>query len=104
MPCSLFPSSRLHSTLQGFDIQIDDAVLDAWKNHQLEDADALLTIAIHQHQHLGDHFLAARALVRTRLQHWDEALVDAEMVLLALLLHSLTLTPIVSRPSMHNHP
>ena len=95
MPCSSFPSSRLHSTgaLQELDIQIDDAVLDAWKNDQLEDAEALLTTAIHQHQHPNYHFLAARALVRARLQHWDEALVDAQMVLLALLSHSWTLTP-----------
>ena len=83
--------SRLHSTLQ--DIQIDDAVLDAWKNDQLEDGEALLTTAIHQHPHPSYHFLAARALVRARLKHWDEALVDVQMVLLALLSHSLTLTP-----------
>ena len=92
MPCSSFPSSRLHSTFQGLDIQIDDAALDAWKNDQLEDAEGLLTTAIHQHQHPG-HVLAARALVRARLQRWDEALVDAQMVPLALLSHSLTLTP-----------
>ena len=84
--------SRLHSTLQGLDIQIDDAALDAWKNDQLENAEALLTTAIHQHQHPSHHFLAARALVRARLQHWDEALVDAQMVLPALLSHPLTLT------------
>ena len=91
MPYSSPPSSRLHSTLQ--DIQIDDAVLDAWKNDQLEDGEALLTTAIHQHQHPSYHFLASRALLRTRLQHWDEAFVDAQMVMLALLSHSLTLTP-----------
>ena len=90
---SLFPLSCLHSTLQELYIQIDDAALDAWKNDQLEDAEALLTTAIHRHQHPGYHFLAARALVRARLQHWDEALVDAEMVLVALLSNSLTLTP-----------
>ena len=90
---SSFPSSRTHFTLQGLDIQIDDATLNAWKNNQLEDAEALLTTAIHQHQHPSYHFLAARALVRARLQHWDKALVDAQMVLLVLLSHSLTLTP-----------
>ena len=68
-------------------------MLDAWKNDQLEDAEALLTTLIHQHPHPSYHFLAARALVRARLQHWDEALVDAQMVLLALLSYSLTLTP-----------
>ena len=92
MFCASFPSSRLHSTLQELYIQIDDAILDAWKNDQLEHAEALLTTAMHQHQHPRYHFLAARALVRARLQHWDEALVDAHMVLLALLSHSLTLT------------
>ena len=105
MPCSSFPSSRLYSTLQGLYIQIDDAVLNAWKNNQLEDAEALLTTAIHQHEHPDYHFLTARALVRARLQQWDEALVDAQMVLLALLSHSLTLTPsrtkaIDAQPSM----
>ena len=39
------------------------------------------------------HFLTARALVHAHLRHWDEALVNAQMVLLALLLHSLMLTP-----------
>ena len=77
---------------QGLDIQIDDAALDAWNNDQLEDAEALLTTAIHRHQHPGYHLLAARALIRVHLQHWDEALVDAQMVLVALLLNSLTLT------------
>ena len=90
---SSFLSARAHSTLQGLDIQIDDAPLDAWKNDQLADAEALLTTAIHQYQHPSYHFLAARALVRARLQHWEETLVDAQMVLLALLSHSLTLTP-----------
>ena len=93
MPCSSFPSSRLHSTPQELDIQIDDAALNAWKNDQLEDAEAFLTNAIHQHQHPDYHCLAARALVRARLQHWDEALVDAEMVLPTLPSHSSTLTP-----------
>ena len=85
MACSSLLSFRLrlHFTLQGSDIQIDDAALDAWKNNQLEDAEALLTTAMHQHQHPRYHFLAARALVRARLQRWDEALVDAQMVLLA---------------------
>ena len=105
MPSSSFPSSRLHSTLQGLYIQIDDAALTAWKNDQLEGAEALLTTAIHQQNHPSYHFLAARALVRARLQHWDEALVDAQTVLLALLSHSLTLTPtrtkaIDAQPSM----
>ena len=93
MPCFSFPSSRLHSTLKELYILIDDAALDAWKKDQLKDTEALLTTAIYKHQHPGYHVLAARALVRARLQHWDEALVDAQMVLLALFLHSLTLTP-----------
>ena len=98
----------MHSTLQKLDIHIDDAALNAWKNDQLEDAEALLNTAIHRHQHLGYHSLAARALVRARLEHWDEALVDAEMVLLVLLSHPLTLTPsrtkaIDAHPSMIAH-
>ena len=82
----------MHSTLQELYIEIDNAALDAWKNDHLEDAEALLTTAI-QHQRPRHHFLAARALVRARLEHWDEALADAEMVLIALLSHSLTLRP-----------
>ena len=93
IPCSSSPSSHLRSTLQELGIQINDAALHAWKNDHLKDAEALLTTAIHQNQHPGYHFLAARALVRARLQHWDQALVDAQTVLLALLSHSLTLTP-----------
>ena len=93
MLCSSFPSSPLHPCLQELYIQIDDAALDAWKNDRLEDAEALLTTAIHQHQRPDYDFLAARALVRARLQHWDEALVDAQMVTLTLLSHSLTLRP-----------
>ena len=105
MPRCSFPSSRLYSTRQDLDIQIDHAALDAWKNDQLEDAEALLTTAIYKHQHPDYHVLAARALVRARLEHWDEALVDAQMVLLPLLSHSLTLTPsrtkaIDAQPSM----
>ncbi|KAN0078203.1 hypothetical protein V8E55_010260 [Tylopilus felleus] len=65
----------------GLCFEIGDAALDAWKNDQLEDVEALLTTAIHQHQHSGYHSLAARALVRARLQHWDEALVDAQMAI-----------------------
>ena len=85
MPCSSFPSSRLYSTLQELYFEIGDAALDAWKNDQLEDVEALLTTAIHQHQHSGYHSLAARALVRARLQHWDKALVSAQMVLYSLI-------------------
>ena len=105
MSCSLFPLSLLHSTIQESGIQIDDAALDAWNNDQLENAEALLTTAILHWQHSNPRydFLAARALVRARLQHWDEALVDAQMVLLTLLSHSLTLT-LVPRPSMLNRP
>ncbi|KAN0097093.1 hypothetical protein V8E55_001539 [Tylopilus felleus] len=62
-------------------IQIDNAALDAWKNDRLEDAEALLTATIHQHQHPAYHSLAARALVRARLQHWDDALIDAQMAI-----------------------
>ena len=85
-------------------------MLDTWKNGQLEDAESLLTTTVHQHRHPSYHFLAARALVRARLQHWDKALVDAQMVLLTLLSRSLTRMLTLSRtkaidaqPSMIAH-
>lgn len=55
------------------------------------DAEALLTIAIHQSQNATHHVLAGRALVRTRSQQWDAAIADAEEVLAALLSHMHTL-------------
>ncbi|KAF8435498.1 hypothetical protein L210DRAFT_3551412 [Boletus edulis BED1] len=75
------PLSRLHPTLQEPDIQIDDAALDAWKNDQLENADALLTLAISEAHSSSHHALANRAIVRARLQKWDAALKDAEMAI-----------------------
>ncbi|KAN0088012.1 WD40-repeat-containing domain protein, partial [Tylopilus felleus] len=72
-----FTPPCLHPTLQEPDIQIDQSVLNAWKNNRLEDAEASLTSAINQHQRPSHHLLAARALIRARLEHWDEALVDA---------------------------
>jgi hypothetical protein len=89
--------SPLHPTFQEPDIQIDDAALDSWKHDQLENADALLTAAIHESQNPSHHVLASRALVRARLQQWDAALVDAEMVLVALLSHTLMLTLIYTK-------
>lgn len=74
------PLSHLHPTFQEPDIQIDDAALDAWKSDQLENAEALLTAAIPASQDPNHHILASRALVRTRLQHWDAAFSDAERV------------------------
>jgi hypothetical protein len=41
----------------------------------------LTTLRSNQHQHPGYHFLAARALIRAHLQHWNEALVDAQMAI-----------------------
>jgi hypothetical protein len=69
---------RLHPTFQEPDIQIDSAALDAWRLDQLEEAEALLTAAIPTSQDSRHHVLASRALVRTRLEHSDAALDDAE--------------------------
>ncbi|KAF8546186.1 WD40 repeat-like protein, partial [Imleria badia] len=71
-------SQDLHPNFQDPDIQIDDAALDSWKHDQLENAEAILTAVIHESQNPSYHVLASRALVRTRLQQWDAALVDAE--------------------------
>ncbi|KAN0094862.1 hypothetical protein V8E55_003149 [Tylopilus felleus] len=77
----LFSISVLHLTLQEPDIQINHAALDAWKHDRFEDADALLTTAILGSQNQNNGLLAARALLRARLQHWDDALVDANTVI-----------------------
>ncbi|KAN0087882.1 WD40-repeat-containing domain protein [Tylopilus felleus] len=71
------PFCSLHPTLQEPDIRVNDAVLNAWKHDQLESAEALLATAIQESQNPIHNLLAARALVRARLQHWDEALADA---------------------------
>ena len=60
------------------DIHIENTALDAWKNGQLVNAEALLTAAILYKD--AAHVLASRALVRARLQQWDIALVDADEV------------------------
>ncbi|KAN0094879.1 hypothetical protein V8E55_003166 [Tylopilus felleus] len=73
--------SVLQPTLQEPDIQINHTTLDAWKHNQLEDADALLITAIHESQNQSHGLLAARALIRARLQHWDDALADANAVI-----------------------
>ena len=62
-----------------------------WKRDQLEDVEASLTASINQSQNPNHHLLASRALVRTRLQRWNAALLDAEMVLSNLLTRTLTL-------------
>ena len=86
------PLSRLHPTFQEPDIHVNHATLDAWKHDQLENADSLLTTAINESQDANHHILAARALLRARLRHWDAALVDAKMVLFAWLSHAHSLT------------
>ncbi|KAF8546059.1 WD40 repeat-like protein, partial [Imleria badia] len=83
------PMSPLHTTFQKYDFWIDDAALE---QDQLAKADALLTEAIHESRDASHDVLAGRAVVRVRLQQWDAALVDAEMVLVALLSHTLALT------------
>ncbi|KAF8127258.1 hypothetical protein EV363DRAFT_1346345 [Boletus edulis] len=75
------PPSRQHPTFKEPDIEIDEATLDLWMNDQFENADALLTAAISTTQNPIHHVLASRALVRTRLQLWDIALVDATMAI-----------------------
>ncbi|KAF8127988.1 hypothetical protein EV363DRAFT_1171410, partial [Boletus edulis] len=84
-------------TFRAPDIEIDDAALDSWKHDELEDADALLTVEVTRSPHTVHHLLASRALARTRMQMWDEALLDATMVVLALLSRNLTLTPIYTK-------
>ena len=79
----LFSISILDPTSPEPDIQINHAALDAWKQGRLEDADALLTTAINGSQNERNGLLAARALVRARLQLWDDALADANTVALA---------------------
>lgn len=64
----LIPLSRLHPTFKEPDNRIDRTVLDAWKHDHLENAEVLLTSAIHESQHPSHHLLAARALVRARLR------------------------------------
>ena len=63
----------------------------------------LLTPVIEQSQNPNHGVLANRALVRTRLRKWNEALADAEKVLVALLLHFPTLTSIYTK-SIKIHP
>ena len=63
-----------------------------WKRDHLENAEASLTASINQSQNPSHHLLASRALVRTRLQRWDAALLDAEMVFFTRFTHTLTLT------------
>ena len=80
----LFSISVLDPTLREPDIQINHAALDAWKHDRLEDADASLITAINGSQNQSNGLLAARALIRARLQHWDDALADANAVVIAI--------------------
>ena len=89
--------TRLHPTLKEPEIQIDDAALDSWKHGQREDAETFLTAAIHGDRIPSHRLLASRALVRARLHQWDAALVDAEKVFGALLLHIPTLTLVCTK-------
>ena len=89
--------SLLHPTFREPDIQIDDAILDLWRRDQLENAEASLTASINQSQNSSHHVLASRALVRTRLQGWNAALLDAEMVFFTLFTRTLTLTLVYTK-------
>ncbi|KAN0101131.1 hypothetical protein V8E55_001115 [Tylopilus felleus] len=59
-------------------IQIYDSVLDSWKYDRLIDADALLTDVVPASKDSSHDVLACRALVRTRLRQWDDAIDDAQ--------------------------
>ena len=72
--------SRLHPTFLEPDIRIHDTALDAWKQGQLENAEALLTASIPTSPNPNHHAFASRALVRSRLGQWDAALTDARQV------------------------
>jgi hypothetical protein len=63
---------------------METAVVDSWKNGQLENSEKLLTAAISVSQSSNHHLFASRALLRTRMQKWDAAIVDAEKVLVIL--------------------
>lgn len=83
--------SRLHLIFREPDFQIGIPTLDLWRLDQFTNAEASLTAAMIT-SNTTHYLLASRALVRTRLREWDTALVDAEMVLIALIAHTLTLT------------
>ena len=91
------PFVSLRPTFREPDVQIDDAILDLWKRDQLENAEASLTASISQSQNSSHHVLASRALVRMRLQGWDAALLDAEMVSFTLFTRTLTLTLVYTK-------
>ena len=57
----------------------------------------LLTANILESPNPNHDLLASRALVRARLHQWNTALVDAEMVLVTLLSHTLILTSIYAK-------
>lgn len=77
-------SRRLDHTLQEPEFQVDDTALYLWKHDQLENAEELLTAVI-MSESINHHVLANRALVRARLRQWDEAILDAEKVIIPLL-------------------
>ena len=69
-----------------------------WEHHQLENVEASLTASINwQSENPSHHVLASRALVRTRLQRWDAALLDAETVFFTLFTRTLTLTLVYTK-------
>ena len=70
------------------DIQSDDAALHSWKHDQLADAEELLTTVIDGSLNPTHHVLAGRALVRVRLGQYNTALIDAETVLLPVLVYT----------------
>ena len=76
---------------------MNDAILDLWKRDHLENVEASLTALINQSQNPSHHLLAGRALLRTCLQRWDVALLDAEMVFFILFIRTLTLTLVYSK-------
>ena len=63
-------------------------MLDLWKQDQLTTVETLLTAAIATSQETNHHLLATRALVRTRMQEWDTAIIDAERVCCSALIYT----------------
>ena len=60
-------------------MQLNGIITELWSNGKLESTMGILSrnIALNGRSH---HVLASRALVYVRLQKWNDALFDAEMV------------------------
>lgn len=74
-------------------MHVNGVVLELWLHGKLESATEVLSrdIALNGKSH---HAFANRALVQARLQKWDEALLDADMVINYAFLSRVTLKSI----------